>query len=251
MQWSGHSVLLLMIGITLFQQIEKMHLILQKLFSLSSAMPSLLLPDWVKSQTAQLCQNSGNSEWVPKQNLLVSSQLYSHKMLNEWDTSGSWGSQLGIAALGFSTKIPPDFNFMPSSPFFRQSPKWYSWHSCQNISSIEASLFLSSLKMAYTYLTEKSEQIISVRAFLRANMIIHLLNNNSVNIYSQRISSLCSNHTVLFSDQIWSRCAIDFHNVICIQYPTGILEPTSEHLCASLSHGTYSLWQILCWLAVS
>lgn len=156
MQWSGHSVPLLMIRITPFQQIEKMHLILQKLFSLSSAMPSLLLPGWVKSQDAQLCQNSGNSEWVPKQNLLVSSQLYSHKMLNEWDTSGSWGSQLRITALGFSTKIPPDFNFMPPNPFFRQSLKRCSWHSCQNISSIEARLFLSSLKMAYTYMTEKS-----------------------------------------------------------------------------------------------
>lgn len=189
-------------------------------------MPRHFLPDWVKSQTAQLCQNSVNSEWVPKQNLLVSSQLYSHKMLNEWDTSGSWGSQLRIAALGFSTKIPPDFNFMPSSPFFRQSPKRCSWHSCQNISSIEARLFLSSLKMACTYMTEKSEQIISVRAFLRANMIIHLLNNNSVNIYFQRIPSLYSNHTILFSDQIWSRFAIDFHNVIYIQHPTVILEPT-------------------------
>lgn len=214
-------------------------------------MPSLLLPDWVKSQTAQLCQNSGNSEWVPRQNLLVSSQLYSHKMLNEWDTSGSWGSQLRIAALGFSTKIPPDFNFMSSSPFFRQSPKQCSWHSCQNRSPVEARLFLSSLKMAYTYMTETPEQIISVSAFLRANMIIHLLNNNSVNIYSQRISLLYSNGTVLFSVQVWSRYAIDFHNVIYIQYPTVILDPTSEHLCASLSHGTRSLCQILCWLAVS
>lgn len=85
-------------------------------------MPSLLLPDWVKSQAAQLCQNSGNSVWVPKQNLLVSSQLYSHKMLNEQDTSGSWGSQLRITAMGFHTEIPPDFNFMPSSPFLDKLP---------------------------------------------------------------------------------------------------------------------------------
>lgn len=103
----------------------------------------------------------------------------------------------------------------------------------------------------HTHIWLKSLQIISVRAFLGANMIIHLLNNNSVNIYSQRMSSLYSNHTVLFSEQIWSRYAIDFHNVIFIQYPTVILEPTSEHLCASLSHGTHSLCQILCWLAVS
>lgn len=152
---------------------------------------------------------------------------------------------------GFLYQNSPWFQFYVFKSFFRQSPKPCSWHSCQNISSIEARLFLSSLEMAYTYMAEKSEQIISVRAFVRANMIIHLLNNNSVNIYSQRISSLYSNLTVLFSDQIWSRYATDFHNVIYIQYPTVILEPTSEHLCASLSHGTYPLCQILCWLAVS
>lgn len=97
MQHSSLFVLLLIIRISQYQKVIKCISFSRNLFFLSLAMPSLLLPDWVMSQAAQLCQKGGSSVWVPKKKLLVCSQLYSHKMLSEQDTGGSWDLQLRIA----------------------------------------------------------------------------------------------------------------------------------------------------------
>lgn len=81
--------------------------------------------------------------------------------------------------------------------------------------------------MACTSTTVQSEQIISLRAFLGSYSIIHLLNNNSVNIYSRRMSVLNNLQLILLSEQILKEVVYymqyDCHNIVYIQYPTEIL----------------------------
>lgn len=76
-------------------------------------------------------------------------------------------------------------------------------------------------------MTVQSEQIISLRAFLGSSSIIHLLNSNSVNIYSQRMSALHNLQLDLLSEQILKEVVYymqyNYPHIFYIHYPTEIL----------------------------